>query len=353
MLVDGIVIWSLFCCTERLLVVKWRISLISLRKIGNAFAYVATRALIIIKWLIFVTQRRTLLGKIINYFAYIVAVVIIPGVIVLIIGSIFSPFWDPRTSPIPPAIPTITPSPTPPLEPTPTLEPATPMPTEEAEQQTLSTVTPSNITPSPPFILLEEDFENCQDLTSKFEVDGGWLCVNGVYEANNFDESRPSGWANINFISSEGWSNYAVEYRVRILKFKPNPDIFQVALAIRRDPTIFDESKGTDYTHVLSLAEKQMKLIYSEKGGWSELCYVDKEDFRTEQWYLFRVQAQGNRIQVLRDGQMIIDTEDNRLTQGYIRLSVTPGTHAQLDNIRVYELSSNAAINSTQVCPTG
>jgi hypothetical protein len=255
---------------------------ILLKKLVNALAYVAAWVLNIIKWLIFITQQRAL-RKIINPFAYIAA-----GVLVIIIGDIVLRTWvnPPRS--------------------------LTPTPTEEPQLPTLSSVPPSNTTNSiEPIVLLEEDFENCQDITSKFEDDGGrpWLCANGVYETSNLNESTT--WANINFISSEDWSDYAVEYCVRIPDFKPNPDNFQVALAIRRDPNEPDDSKGTDYSHVFSLTKKQTELIYSEGGEWlNSLGLFRNKEFRTGQWYSFRVQAQGGLIQVFYNGHMIINKTD-------------------------------------------
>jgi hypothetical protein len=48
---------------------------------------------------------------------------------------------------------------------------------------------------------------------------------------------------------------------------------------------------------------------------------------------------------------LIIDVEDPKLTKGHLRSSVSPGTYAQLDNIRVYTLSTTTAQNSTPVHP--
>ena len=112
-----------------------------------------------------------------------------------------------------------------------------------------------------------------------------------------------------------------------------------MALAIRRD------SAGSDYAHVFSISENYTKLIFSdEEGDWHEpqgeiTPYIFRGGkFIKGKWYLFRIEAQGERIQVFLGGQddPVIDVEDSRLTQGDLRLAVTPRTHAQFDNIRVY-----------------
>lgn len=282
------------------------------------------------------------------------------GIIGAVVGGIFallavllawwlSSYCTPTTTiPIPTPVPTPINAPMPTTTPTPTLVPT---PTDTPTPAPQPTDQPETLPPTPPpipiqMLLFEEDFENCQDLASKFEVDGypSWQCVNdegnGVYETNTLNE--PENWSNVNF-GSTCWEDYAVEYQVKIPDFQPNTltDGFQVALAIRRDST------GSDYTHVFSISENYTKLIFSdEEGDWHEPQSATAltphifrgEEFIKGKWYLFRIEAQGERIQVFLGGQddPIIDVEDSRRTQGDLRLAVTPRTHAQFDNIRVY-----------------
>lgn len=186
----------------------------------------------------------------------------------------------------------------------------------------------------PGAVLFKEDFENYK--AEKFVyVSDGWRVSaeengNQVFEidTNNEEDIKNDNGGGIGF-GSEDWTNYSAEYRVKMLNLKGN-----AWLSFRS--TIGDNQ--TYYVEWLSAEYDAVGLyITLNFDGWTMLKSLDNPVW-DERWYHVKVEAQGSRLRVYLDGNLMLQTDDSRITSGGFNLGVFPGTHALFDDIRVIAL---------------
>jgi len=201
--------------------------------------------------------------------------------------------------------------------PTATVQPGkTPMP--------VSSPAPPNPIPSES-ILFQENFEDNKPLPFSYIENGSWKRLpdetgNQVYEIDNLNLT---GYPQLRFGSGD-WKNYAIEFRTRILDFKSS------------ESTVFCNFRLQDGQYDQLIIDPQSISLGTEPPR--QLFGSKSISIGKGIWYSIRLEAQGMKIRVFLDNNLMIDTTDSRLTQGDITLGVAPGTYAQFDDIRVIAL---------------
>lgn len=214
--------------------------------------------------------------------------------------------------------------------------PNDPLPTPPPKTSTVTPETPTSVSKSEPTItasiLFEEDFEN--EVIDKFfhwdDTENSWQIAtdqsgNIVYEINNLDGSR---YPRIIFGLDE-WKNYEAEYRAKILAAaKPEATVL-----------LYFRSSQSFVTYDLQAQVFFDNFVVGFATGtsWQELA-SKRFDFELDRWYTIRLQAQGSQIRGFVDNKLIIETEDTRLEEGALGISVGPGAHVQIDDILVKSL---------------
>jgi len=186
----------------------------------------------------------------------------------------------------------------------------------------------------PGAVLFEEDFED--GIADKLVyIWGGWRANiedngNKVYEidANTKTYIENNIGGSLGF-GSKKWTNYSVEYRVKMLNAKAN-----TWLNFRSD---IGENKN-QYVEWLSAEYDGISLhINLNSSGWNMLKGLDLPVW-DERWYRVKVEAQGTTLRVYLDDDLMLQTDDSSIASGGLELGVFPGTHAQFDDIRVIAL---------------
>ncbi len=214
------------------------------------------------------------------------------------------------------------------LQPTSTQAPAT------STLRPTETEIPTAIEIVPGAVLFEEDFEDGKADNLAFTW-GEWKVDienngNEVFEIDTNTETDIKNDINASFgFGSKEWMNYSVEYRVKMLNSQAN-----VVLKFRSD--LSDNS--THYVEWLSAEYDTISLHSSINfDGWLPLKNLDYPVW-DERWYRVKVEAQGPRLRVYLDDNLMLQTDDSRITHGGFSLDVFPGTHALFDDIRVIAL---------------
>jgi outer membrane protein assembly factor BamD (BamD/ComL family) len=178
-----------------------------------------------------------------------------------------------------------------------------------------------------PVKLFSEDFEDgkAQEVTNAAE---NWRIIpdetgNNVYDVNN---SISSGYPGIDFGSID-WTDYKIEFRMRFLNTL-NP---QAIIEFRRNRSAYSK-------YVVSVGRQNVNLHYTTPGtGWNLIKYAPYNIDQNE-WYRFRIQAQGSEIKVYVNNVLVHQIEDTRYSSGSINIQVGPYTRAQFDDIKVTSL---------------
>ncbi len=187
----------------------------------------------------------------------------------------------------------------------------------------------------PGAVLFEEDFEDGKADNFVYVWGKDWKVSlenngNGVLEVNTNTETaiKNNDGAYFGFGSKE-WTNYSAEYRVKMLNLKGN-----VMLKFRS--TL--EDNRSHYIEWLSAEYDAVSLhVNVNANGWVELKSLEYPVW-DERWYQIKVEAQGSRLRVYLDGNLMLQTDDSSITSGGLELGVFPGTHALFDDIRVVAL---------------
>jgi len=125
---------------------------------------------------------------------------------------------------------------------------------------------------------------------------------------------------------STSWTNYAVEYRVKLINLKA--DIWMA----------FRNSDQGSYVQRLSSNFQHLGLYISPEGiPWEPLSEPTYNVYRGI-WYQLRVEVQGETIRYFINDRRVIEITDTRLTAGDIAIGNLGDTIAQYDDIRVTAL---------------
>lgn len=205
----------------------------------------------------------------------------------------------------------------------------TPMPT--------ATVIPTATEIVPGAVLFEEDFENFN--VQKFAyVSGGWRVSinddgNKVFAIKTNTESaiKNDFGESITF-GLKSWENYSAEYRVKMLS--PKANVFMKFRSTMGDNKAY-------YVEWMSAEYDTMSLhIKHDLEQWEPLQFLDNV-FWDERWYRVRIEAQGSRLRVYLNDNLMLQADDARITHGGLEIGVTTGTDALFDDIRVIALGKS------------
>lgn len=129
------------------------------------------------------------------------------------------------------------------------------------------------------------------------------------------------------------WSDYAVEFRLRILQPGQNDnDLYDGWLTIREKP---------------SSAQECLSYNFYFDFGWQEVALSTNDDctfkrlesesypFKLNRWYTMRVEAVGTHLRLLINGQVIIESDDSTSSSGFYYLNADHSALLQFDDIRV------------------
>jgi pectate lyase len=184
-------------------------------------------------------------------------------------------------------------------------------------------------------ILIDEDFEDgfaqgFSDESDNWEIVDETQAANKVYEAKTV-----SGEYSFAAFGSEGWKNYAIEFRFRVIDcaqcdgvemlFRINDTLealYELLIPYNPNRGFLLGSQATDWT------------------SWQELLFQEYL-LNSDIWYKVRVEAQGNDIRVFVNNEPLFATSDTRVNAGRFAISPLPNTHAQFDDIKVTSLGDD------------
>jgi hypothetical protein len=172
-----------------------------------------------------------------------------------------------------------------------------------------------------------------QDNWRVVQDEGGWV-YQGTAPANQYISTTPP------YINDmRDWTNYAVEMRMRIVKTGvPGDDLFDAWLTMRYDDRA-PSCSGYDFY----LDAHEGEYVLAPTGGrdcpWVEMQRISSE-LELNRWYTMRAETVGTQLRLARDGQIILETNDDRAKQGSFLIAVGPGAVVQFDDIHVEKLTT-------------
>ncbi|MBZ0292619.1 MAG: hypothetical protein K8L99_08675 [Anaerolineae bacterium] len=206
-------------------------------------------------------------------------------------------------------------------------------PNQLASQQEPVQITnvPSTVNPPcdptqviPGTLLFSESFDG--GIAHGFPVHSYWKVVNDetgnpVFEVNN-QVKRPVA---VEFRGVD-WCDYRIEYRVRFKKF--GDDVGGTLVFRRRE----------EHLYVLSLNQEEVILARIVNSGYWERLATILHPLQLNTWYNIRAEAQGSRLRVWLNNELLIDLEDTLSSSGIITFDAAPNEQTQYDDIRVTAL---------------
>jgi len=105
-------------------------------------------------------------------------------------------------------------------------------------------------------------------------------------------------------------------------------DTGSVGLQVRSD--------GTSY-YVEDLSIGGLYLAYPGSNEWVRIT-TKFPPVETNIWHTVRISVQGDNIEVQIDGDRWIDETDSKYRNGWLLMFASPGTYAQVDDIKVWEV---------------
>ena len=207
---------------------------------------------------------------------------------------------------------------------------ATPMPSATP------TAIPAPTEIVPGAVLFEDDFENYR--AEKFVyISGDWEVVteedgNKVFEIklNTEEAIQKDEGAGFGF-GLKSWTNYSAEYRFKMRNSKAN-----VWMKFRS--TIGDNEAY--YVVWVSAEYSTVNLhIKHDLDHWVTLESLDNAIW-DERWYKVKIEAQGSRLRVYLNDNLMLQTDDTRITSGGLEIGTMTGTDIVIDDIRVVALDA-------------
>jgi hypothetical protein len=183
--------------------------------------------------------------------------------------------------------------------------------------------------------LVTEDFEDGKIQMVGYSANSErWKIVddstgNKVFRADNREGNEYPAFS----FGEDGWTDYSAEYRVKYLAKSGS-----VGLQVRSD--------GGNY-YVTDLSVGELYLAYPTPKEWVRMT-TKFPSIQLNKWHTVRVTVQGETIQVSIDGNPWIDENDSRYKNGWLLMFASPGTYAQVDDIKAWE-TKDALITNTQI----
>jgi len=185
----------------------------------------------------------------------------------------------------------------------------------------------SGSTPGQEFtFLVAEDFEDSKIQLENFSTDSNqWQIVEEMDGNKVFQVDNRNGLEYPSFAFGEDqWTDYITEYRVKLLD-----QTGSVGIQVRSDTS--------SAYYVVDMGVGEMYLAYPTATEWVRLL-TKFPPVKLDTWHTFKVIVNGNNIQVFIDNARWIDTDDSRYAKGAILIFASPGTYAQIDDIKVVEI---------------
>jgi hypothetical protein len=178
-----------------------------------------------------------------------------------------------------------------------------------------------------------EGWDGPQDNWRVVQDNGGWV-YQGTAPA---DQSIAATPPYVDGMSD--WTDYAVEMRMRIVKTGVvGDDYFDAWLTMR-----YDNKASGCLGYDLYLDAHEGEYVLAPNDGhdcpWVPMQRVSSE-LELNRWYTIRAEIVGTQLRLYRDGQMILETSDDRVKQGSYFITLGPGAVVQFDEIHVEKLTT-------------
>jgi hypothetical protein len=164
--------------------------------------------------------------------------------------------------------------------------------------------------------------------------DGGSWVYQGTAPADHYIMATPPY---VNGMSD--WADYAVEMRMRVVKTGVvGDDLFDAWLTMRYDDGAADCS-GYDFYLDGHDGEYVLAPTDGRDCPWVEMQHVSSE-LELNRWYTIRAETVGTQLRLYRDGQILLETSDDRAKHGTFLIALGPGAVVQFDQISVEKLTT-------------
>nr|WP_223292355.1 GH32 C-terminal domain-containing protein [Salipaludibacillus neizhouensis] len=180
----------------------------------------------------------------------------------------------------------------------------------------------------------------------------GWNTLNGTWaDTKNGKQGRSNDGDAFIMTDDEG-ENIVYEARIEFPdtdSHPEDPDQDTIGNPMGAGALVFrsDEDANNAYIANLDVRNNVVKLIKREDGTFTDLEVFDDEgslEIEPNEEYKLKVLTSGERIQVLLDNEIVIDTTDDTFTEGFVGLNVWETT-ALFDHIRMRDNKGNGPMN--------
>jgi serine/threonine protein kinase len=185
-------------------------------------------------------------------------------------------------------------------------------------------------------VIYSEDFE--QGFAHGFEFGpGNWSVVDDG-TGNKVLEQNMSGNPTGSNFGPGVFSDGIIEFRFRVVS--ENPQTFPVVLTVRHQ-----QESGAEYIVSYFAPDGSTGISYAENnGGWQDMeAYAGSGKafpYPKGSWVKMRMVANGDKMEVFLNGNLIITASDSRLSTGNLTIGTGPNIAVQFDDIKITELSS-------------
>jgi hypothetical protein len=116
----------------------------------------------------------------------------------------------------------------------------------------------------------------------------------------------------------------------------PDDDFDDVWLAVRHDPNAA-ECQGYDLSISTTAKQASITSIPGNNCPWRVIA-SRSYPFAPNVWYSVRVEAENNQLRLSIDDVPVLAAQDDHNRQGFFYVSLGPGTVAQFDDFRYWQL---------------
>jgi hypothetical protein len=178
-----------------------------------------------------------------------------------------------------------------------------------------------------------EGWDGPQDNWRVVQDNGGWIYQGTAPDDRSISATPP-------YVSGiSDWTDYAVEMRMRIVKTGVvGDDYFDAWLKMRYDNKA-SGCLGYDFYLDAHVGEYVLAPSDGRDCPWVEMQQRSSE-LELNQWYTIRAETIGTQLRLYRDGQMILETSDDRVKRGSFFITLGPGAVVQFDEIHVEKLTT-------------